>query len=92
LDGEPPREVYLKERNIFSEHIDWAADGMSLLLVSHIGKMRELRELLRVDLSGNANILLQQNGLFRAVPSPDGRRLAILRRAASNNVWLLENF
>jgi serine/threonine protein kinase len=91
LKGQPPREVHAKGRNFFHEFVDWAPDGKALLLLGASGADTEV---LRVDLQGNVSVLWQQKGVysFRAVPSPDGRHLALLRRTENNNVWLLENF
>jgi hypothetical protein len=67
--------------------------------------------LLRVDLQGNAHVLLEQQGSTApwgngpsvpgwygapsapmAVPSPDGRHLAIYDWKMSANMWMMENF
>ena len=50
--------------------------------------------LLYVDLLGNARVLWQQKGNIDclAVPSPDGRYLAIMGKTQTNDAWLLENF
>jgi len=91
LNGEPPRELHAKGRDSFHEYVDWAPDGKAILL---LGQPSEDTELLRVDLGGNVSILWREKGVytFRAVPSPDGRHLAMLRRTTNNNVWLLENY
>jgi serine/threonine protein kinase len=91
LTGQPPREVHAKGRNDFHEYVDWAADGKALLVT---GQTSGMAEALRVDLKGNVAVLWSEKEAyaFRAVPSPDGRHLAILRRTKNNNVWLLENF
>jgi serine/threonine protein kinase len=91
LNGQPPREVHAEGRDHFQPYVDWAADGKSLLLT---GQTSGIAEVLRVDLKGNVTVLWSEKGVyaFRAVPSPDGRHLAIIRRTENNNVWLLENF
>jgi Tol biopolymer transport system component/DNA-binding winged helix-turn-helix (wHTH) protein len=71
--------------------IDWAADGKSLWIGgSQLGKS----VLLNVDLHGNSKLMLSENNmnLGWAIPSPDGRRLALWKDSGSLNVWLLENF
>jgi Tol biopolymer transport system component len=90
LNGKPPRKLHAEGRN-FHEYVDWEADGKGLLLT---GQTPGMAEVLRVDLKGNVTVLWSGKGVytFRAVPSPDGRHLAILRRTENNNVWLLENF
>ena len=80
----------------------WSADGRGLF-VSALTKGGST--LLHLDLNGEAQKLwyvkggIRQPGdLFkqplapRAVPSPDGRHLAIQSQAVSANIWLLENF
>jgi Tol biopolymer transport system component len=48
--------------------------------------------LLRVDLAGKVRLLgAQKAGWFDAVPSPDGRHVAIRGFPVLSNVWLLEN-
>ncbi len=83
--------------------LDWSADGQGLFVSALAdGGSR----LLRLDLKGNARTLWYVKGgvrvpgdLFysgtlapRAVPSPDGRYLAIQGRSVSSNVWMIENF
>lgn len=79
--------------------IDWAPDGKSLWVgafrgISSFGSA-ESWALLKVDLDGTVTTLVD-NGDVRlgyAIPSPDGRRLALGgAKADSSNVWLLENF
>jgi serine/threonine protein kinase len=91
LNGEPPREIRVQGVQIFRENVDWAADGKGLIVSHPTGTGTDL---LYVDLQGSASVLWRQQGatLFRGVPSPDGRHLAILRHGAYNNVWMIENF
>jgi Tol biopolymer transport system component len=88
--GGEAREVNVKGRNNLNNSF-WAADGKHLLV-----GMPLTRSLLTVDLEGRAEVLWQQRLPGRetmwAVPSPDGRHLALLGYSADNNVWLLENF
>ena len=50
--------------------------------------------LLYVDLQGNAHVLGKQKGTFETwswtIPSPGGKRLAILGEAVSNNARMME--
>jgi hypothetical protein len=78
--------------------INWAADGKSLF-VSHSGLMGSPSgsmgaTLLRVDLQGHVLPLWEtKDGRFTwAIPSPDGRYLAILGAASGRNTWMIENF
>jgi hypothetical protein len=50
--------------------------------------------LLHIDLDGNVQALWTQKGSFgtSAIPSPDGKRLAIWGATLESNVWMIENF
>jgi hypothetical protein len=49
--------------------------------------------LLNVTLDGRASVLLHsRNEVFSAIPSPDGRSLAITEDTGAKNVWQIENF
>jgi eukaryotic-like serine/threonine-protein kinase len=72
--------------------LDWSLDGKGLYCgsVSPQGGT-----LVYVDLKGNARVLWRykgRGGNIWAVPSPDGRYLAILGNVVDSNVWMLEGF
>ena len=72
--------------------ITWAADGRSLLVT---GKTPEGESaLLKVTLDGRSSVLLHSRNseISGAIPSPDGRSLAIAESSVYNNVWQIENF
>ena len=83
--------------------LDWSTDGQGLFVAALANGGSSLMHL---DLKGNAQTLWYFKGgvrepgdLFhtgtlapRAVPSPDGRSLAIQGRSVSSNVWMIENF
>jgi hypothetical protein len=72
-------------------HIDWSADGNSLLVGWH--NHESDHALLKVTLDGKASVLLRSsNFVAYAIPSPDGRSLAILEVSPSRNAWQIENF
>ena len=73
-------------------NIDWSADGKSLLVGWHNYAWDSA--LLKVTLDGRASVLLHTSGpaVWYAVPSPDGRLLAISQATATVNVWQIENF
>jgi Tol biopolymer transport system component len=72
--------------------VDWSADGKSLLVVSWGNDERD-NALLSVTLEGKASVLLRSsNYILYAIPSPDGRSLAIAEDSGTKNVWQLENF
>lgn len=70
--------------------LDWTADGKGFF-------MRGLRNggaLLHVDLHGNADVLWEPAGVgpLWAIPSPDGKHVAMPLSLTNNNVWMMENF
>lgn len=78
--------------------ISWAADAKSLWVgatrnSSSFGRL-DTWGLLTIDLEGRIETV-RENGTVRfwsAVPSPDGRRLALFGGTDPSNVWLLQNF
>jgi hypothetical protein len=78
--------------------IDWAADGKSLF-VSHPGLMDYPSgpigaTVLHVNLDGRVQPLWETRGgrYAWAIPSPDGRYLAIRGATTGRNTWLIDNF
>jgi serine/threonine protein kinase len=64
----------------------WAADGKGLFVYNR-------RDILHVDLQGNIKRLWKCNSdRCFAVPSPDGRHLAIYDWNVTANMWMMENF
>jgi serine/threonine protein kinase len=91
LRGQPPRRIEVKGWTDLLAY-NWAADGKGLFVVA--GK-RTTRVILHVDLSGKVHTLweiLGATGETLAVPSPNGRHLAIQSWSTSGNLWMLENF
>jgi Tol biopolymer transport system component/DNA-binding winged helix-turn-helix (wHTH) protein len=72
--------------------IDWAADGKSLWTVT--STTRDTWALLNVDLDGRVRPMLEEKEMRIgwAIPSPDGRRLALWEASGGANAWLVENF
>jgi Tol biopolymer transport system component len=91
LTGEVIRQIQVKGwSNLQSFY--WAADGKGLFVTAAI---RNGREVLHVDLQGNAHALWENTGgssEAEAHPSPDGRRLAFDGWTTSGNIWTMENF
>lgn len=69
--------------------IDWAADSKGLWAVTSGEKDNEL---LHIDLQGNVRPVWRPKNMLVgwAIPSRDGRYLALHIRSASANVWMLE--
>jgi Tol biopolymer transport system component len=74
------------------DSIEWTADGRSLLVAGRTPDGESA--LLKVTLDGRASVLLRSSNskILGAIPSPDGRSLAIVESSAYNNVWQVENF
>lgn len=72
--------------------VDWAADSKSLWLAAR--NSGGWSAVLHVQMNGTiTNVLnFRNNDLDWVIPSPDGRRLAIVQEMNNSNVWLLENF
>jgi Tol biopolymer transport system component/DNA-binding winged helix-turn-helix (wHTH) protein len=91
LGGGPERELTLQPWAQIA-CLDWAADGRSLWVnaLSPDG----VPTLLNVDLEGRAQPVLQESEktLGWAIPSPDGRHLAIWEANGNSNAWLLQGF
>lgn len=85
------RRIALKEWSAINA-IDWAADGKNLWVSASTAT--GTNALLNVDLQGRARPLWEQTKMFVgwAIPSPDGRYLAMWQASGSANVWMVENF
>ncbi|HEY6267436.1 MAG TPA: winged helix-turn-helix domain-containing protein [Candidatus Acidoferrum sp.] len=72
--------------------LDWAANGRSIWVSA--SSPAGMQALLSVDLHGQAKAMLQEpeKQLGWAIPSADGRHLAIWQSSGSSNAWLLEGF
>jgi eukaryotic-like serine/threonine-protein kinase len=69
----------------------WTADGKGLFISSGSNTVMTL---IQVDLEGRSRVLWSPRTRFLggAVPSPDGRHLAISQQIISGNIWMIENF
>jgi eukaryotic-like serine/threonine-protein kinase len=70
----------------------WEPDGKGLYVVATV---RGGRVVLYVDFQGNAQVIWNNTGgssETMAIPSPDGRHLAMQAWATNGNIWTLENF
>src|SRR5215470_3935177 len=91
LTGQGTRELTIKNWSGFNS-LDWAADSEGFFISSNPTGLRQ--SLLYVDLAGNAYQLWQVNFVWPtwAVPSRNGKYLAILAPTIESNVWMVENF
>jgi Tol biopolymer transport system component len=92
LSGRPTREITVKNWNSFTS-LDWSADGKGFFVSSN--PTGRLSTLLYVDLMGNAHSLWQVNNIFYstwAIPSHNGKYVAIPAPTVGSNVWMVDNF
>jgi DNA-binding winged helix-turn-helix (wHTH) protein/Tol biopolymer transport system component len=85
------REVFVRGWNGLMG-VDWSADGKSLLVSWH--NFERKSALLNVTLDGKASLLFDSSNpeLWAAIPSPNGRLVAIPEAGGPKNVWQIENF
>lgn len=85
------REVLVKGWNGLMS-AGWSADGKSLLVSWH--NFERESALLHVTLDGKASVVFKSSNpeIWHAVPSPNGRLLAIAEAGGPKNVWQIENF
>ncbi len=94
LIGAPARQVTVKGWKSL-QTVDWAADGKGLFVSS---ATKGSSVLLYCDLQGKATVMWQQAGEqegsldIYAIPSPDGRHVAMFGWTVNSNMWMLENF
>lgn len=72
--------------------IDWAADSKSIWATGY--NSGGGKTLINVSLTGRVRPLLTETKMAMgwAIPSPDGKHLAIWKAHGDSNVWMLENF
>jgi Tol biopolymer transport system component len=78
-------------------NIRWAADGRGWYVTTS-SSVLPLREgdwswtLLKVDVGGKAQQLMQGFTWADAIPAPDGRHVAVMGWVPASNAWMWENF
>src|SRR5215469_15678551 len=89
LDGGPDRWLTIQGWPGITS-IDWAADSKSIWAPTAGEKDNAL---LRIDLQGNARAVWRPKnvGVGWAIPSRDGKMLALQVHSSSANVWMLEH-
>ncbi len=91
LDGSAEKLIHLRGYSgIYG--MDWAGDSKSLRISGHASD--DENRLLNVGLDGRVTpLLLSKNmEIGWAIPSPDGKKIAIWQASGTANVWMLENF
>jgi Serine/threonine protein kinase len=91
LVGQPNRELSLKNWNNFTS-LDWAADSKGLFLTSNSTGWTS--SLLYADLEGNAQELWRVKSAMPswAIPSRNGKYVAIPAPTTASNVWMAQGF
>jgi Tol biopolymer transport system component len=86
LRGAPSVDIVV-EKAVSLSNLDWSADGTALFALNVAGGEREL---LHIKMDGSSRVV-DRNSRW-AVPSPDGRRLALAGVTRQSNVWLVRGF
>ena len=91
LSGHPPHDLLVKDRTGFIS-VDWAADSKGLFVASNPTGFRQ--SLLYVDLVGSAREIWQTDNIWPswAVPSRNGKYVAMPLPTIESNVWLAKDF
>src|SRR5262249_44936816 len=91
LTNETSKLVAKGWADLSGSSIVWSADGKALLLSKTTVKGDSV--LLNVKLDGSVSVLLRTSNLeiLGAIPSPDGRALAIAGATTTRNVWQIDN-
>jgi Tol biopolymer transport system component len=87
-----------KERNLPLQSwagissFDWASDSQSLWVAAYT--FPDTSFLLNVDQHGHARTVLEDKEMKIgwAIPSPDGRRLALWKGSGESNVWMIDGY
>jgi len=89
LSGGTERVIPIRESAAVGA-IDWAADGRSFWVSTQLPG--GIHALANIDLQGNLKPLLQDSKPYIgwAIPSRDGKRLAMWRSTGGANVWMLD--
>jgi hypothetical protein len=90
LAGQPPLNFDVEGIST-STFLDWAPDGQGLFVSKPTSHGFAL---LYSDLRGKTRNLWEQEGSLgiSALPSPDGRHIAIRGWNVNSNIWMIENF
>jgi Tol biopolymer transport system component len=72
--------------------LDWAADGKSVWASAH--NTDNTYALLNIDVDGHIRPVLREDKMILgwAIPSSDGRHLALWKANTNSNVWMLKHF
>lgn len=85
------RRIDLKDWSSVNS-LDWKADGKGLWVSASTNA--GTNAMLSVDLQGRVRPAWEQTKMYIgwAIPSPDGRYVALLQASGNSNVWMVEDF
>lgn len=89
-DGSTVRDITVEGVAMLTS-LEWQRDGKGFFAgVARIGAGAAL---VHFDMTGRSKVLWEQPGTMQmwAIPSPDGKRVAILGATRDSNVWMLDN-
>jgi hypothetical protein len=91
LTGQLTREILVKNWYGFRS-VDWAADSKGLFVASNPAGSKQ--SLLYIDLAGNPHPIWQVNSIWPswAIPSRNGKYVAIPAPTIESNVWMAQQF
>jgi Tol biopolymer transport system component/DNA-binding winged helix-turn-helix (wHTH) protein len=91
LTGQPTREILVKNWYGFRS-VDWAADSKGLFVASNPAGSKQ--SLLYIDLAGNPHQIWQVSSIWPswAIPSRNGKYVAIPAPTIESNVWMAQQF
>jgi serine/threonine protein kinase len=92
-DG-PVRDVTIAPRPLDAAIFSWSADGDGWYVSSTPTESSGGTDLLRIYLDGRVRVIAHQNvrAAMSAIPSPDGRHIALTQTSTVSNVWMLKSF
>jgi hypothetical protein len=72
--------------------LDWAADNNGIWVTGYVRS--GTKTLVNVGVTGRIRPMLEEKKMTLgwAIPSRDGKHLALWKASGSSNVWMLENF
>lgn len=91
LQGGAVRDVSVAPRSLDGAIFSWSADGAGWYVSSTSVQYPGGTDLLHVDLNGQVRVIAHQNvrDWLSAIPSPDGRHIALTQTSTVSNVWML---
>jgi hypothetical protein len=94
LRGDPPRDIPVIDWPLDGGAFYWSADGSGWYVSSTPARYSAGTDLLHIDLTGHVRVMWHQNvrDPMSAIPSPDGRHIALTVTSTVSNVWMLKDF